>query len=126
MYSFAFLAASSLAHVSISLINFAVSSFTSSSTDCNNNSFACSEVNPEILSSSCVLCSLSFSTSALTFTSCSSLVTKAPSFFSSCSAFLSTASSFARTRFSYLCNSALRSFVSFSSSFLVFKDSSFA
>ena len=42
----------------------AVSCFTSSSTVFNKYSFACSEVSPEILSSSCTLCLLSSSTFA--------------------------------------------------------------
>ena len=124
-YSLAFFPASSFACVSNSLIIFAVSCFTSSSTVFNRYSFACSEVSPEILSSSCTRCLLSSSTFTSRCLICSSLATKFASRCSITSAFLSSASSLESTRFSYRCNSALRSFVSFSSSFFVLIDSSF-
>ena len=99
-YSFAFLSASSFAWVSSSLTILAVSCLTSSSTVFNRYSFACSEVSPEIRSSSCTRFWLSSSTLASRWRRCSSF---AVSLFSRCSSTsdrLSTDSSFASTRFS--------------------------
>ena len=117
--------ASSLALVSISFTITAVSCFTSSSTVFKRYSFACSEVKPEILSSSCTLLELSSSTSCLLRLSSSSLRPRFASRRSAASSFLSKVSSFARTRRSYFWTSARLSLVSLSSSFLVLMDSSF-
>ena len=125
-YSFAFLSASSLALCSISLINFAVSSFTSSSTVFKRYSFACSEVNPEILSSSCNRSSLSFATCAFCLLISSSFAAKPASRLSIDSSFLSRFSSFCTTRRSLRWISARRSFTSLSRSFFTRMDSSFA
>ena len=122
--SFAFLSASSFALLSNVLTITAVSCLTSSSTVFNRYSFACSEVNPEILSSSCCLFFSSSSTFCFNLPSSSSFLVILKSRFSTASIFLSRVSSLERTRFSYFCISARLSFVSFSSSFLVLKDSS--
>ena len=98
--SLAFLSASSFALFSSSLISFAVSCFTSSSTDFKRYSFACSEVRPEIRSSSCIPCSYWASTSAVRSPRMFSLLTRSASFFSRASAFFSTFSSLLNTRFS--------------------------
>ena len=123
-YSFAFLFASSFALFSRSLTNIAVSCFTSSSTVLKRYSFACSEVKPEILSSSCTLFWFSSFTSASCLFNLSSRDANWFSLRSRESALRSTASSLESTRFSYFCNSFLRSLLSFSSSFLFLKASS--
>ena len=96
--SLAFLSASSFALFSSSLISFAVSCFTSSSTDFKRYSFACSEVRPEIRSSSCTRFADSSSTSARLFARRSSWAAKLASLRSIASVFLSRVSSFVRTR----------------------------
>ena len=96
-YSFAFLSASSLALVSISLTIFAVSCLTSSSTDFNRYSFACSEVSPEIRSSSCCLFSRSSSASVSFLVRLSSRAAKPLSLRSNDSDFLSRFSSLLKT-----------------------------
>ena len=118
------MSASSFALLSNVLIITAVSCLTSSSTVFNRYSFACSEVNPEIRSSSCCLFFSSSSTFCFCLPSSSSFLVMLESRFSTASIFLSSVSSFERTLFSYLLISARLSLVSFSSSFLVFKDSS--
>ena len=122
----AFLSDSSLTLASPSFIILAVSILISSSTVFNNCSFACSEVKPEIRSSSFTRCSLNLSTLACFSARFSSLSFKLCSLLSIVSAFLSIASSLLRIRCSNFCISALRSLTSFSSSFLVLRLSSFA
>ena len=109
-----------------SFITLAVSILISSSTVFNNCSFACSEVKPEIRSSSFTRCSLNLSTLACFSARFSSLSFKLCSLLSIASAFFSTASSLLRIRCSNFCISERLSLTSFSSSFLVFRLSSFA
>ena len=97
-YSFAFLSASSFALASNSLISFAVSCFTSSSTDFRRYSFACSLVSPEIFSSSSCSLANNSSTSEERFLKVSSFAARLDSFLSIASDFLSRFSSLLSTR----------------------------
>ena len=97
-YSFAFLSASSFALFSRSLIILAVSCLTSASTDLSRYSFACSEVKPEIRSSSCIPFSYRASTSLLRLFKASSRDASPASRRSMFSAFLSRFSSLLSTR----------------------------
>ena len=123
--SFAFLSASSLASASMVLIMTADSCFTSSSTIFKRYSLACSEVKPEIFSSSCTLCSLSLVTSSFFLFKASSLAFKLCSFLSIASDRFSTFSSFCWIRLSVRWTSFLLSRTSFSSSLRVLSASSF-
>ena len=87
-------------------------------------SFACSEVRPEILSSSCTRSSCNLATSSFSLLISSSFAANPASRFSTASNLRSIFASFCSIRRSFLWISALRSLISLSSSFFARIDSS--